>query len=298
MHPSNEAWEWRKANTGIIFPPLQEGRDRLCTAQGFNSGLKHLSHHSRRHLQKGNKVNEQCEKNRVHLFHFLFSQTQAHPTEQAGPSFTQSTGRFLLLSISHFPQPFTVLRESHLPSLSMDCAPTAGAHKAKEHFLKSRWLCSSRIRGRRHGGCSKQHLSLKATMQKRYFRGIVVLFQHWLLVFESLEGHCSLLSREFWRDDGKLRKKKKKELKEQEKQQQLTLWLSMAHHFCVDPQIKSFPLLHCENMGKDQVVSYSQDSPIIDTLAASLFLFFCTFIIIPSTCSLRDKSLSASELLV
>lgn len=30
----------------------------------------------------------------------------------------------------------------------------------------------------------------------------------------------------------------------------------------------------------------------------SLFLFFCTFIIIPFTCSLRDKSLSASELLV
>lgn len=30
----------------------------------------------------------------------------------------------------------------------------------------------------------------------------------------------------------------------------------------------------------------------------SLFLFFCTFIIIPFTCPLREKSLSASELLV
>lgn len=72
----------------------------------------------------------------------------------------------------------------------------------------------------------------------------------------------------------------------------------MSRHFCVHSQIKSFLLLHCENMGKDQVVSYSEDSLIIDILAASLFLFFHTSIIIPSTCSLRDKSLSASELLV
>lgn len=167
-----------------------------------------------------------CGENRALLL--LFSQTRAHPTELEGPSFTQSTGRFLLLSISHFPQPFTVLRESHLPSLSMDYAPAAGAQNAKKHFLKSWWLCSSRMRGRRHGGCSKQHLSLKATMQNRCFRGILGLFQQWLLGFESLEGHCSLLCREFRKDGGKLRKIKKKELKEQEKQQQQTD--SMAQH--------------------------------------------------------------------
>lgn len=148
-----------------------------------------------------------CGENRALLFYFLFGQTQVHPSKQAGPSFTQSTGRFLLLSTSHLPQPFTVLRESHLPSLSMDYAPTAGAQNAKKHFLKSGWLCSSRMSGRRHGGCSKQHLSLKAAMQNR---GTVFLFQQWLLGFESLEGHCSLLCREFRRDVGELRKKKKR----------------------------------------------------------------------------------------
>lgn len=50
----------------------------------------------------------------------------------------------------------------------------------------------------------------EGNQHNRCFRGIVVLFQHWLLGFESLEGHCSLLCREFRRDGGKLRKKKKK----------------------------------------------------------------------------------------
>lgn len=97
---------------------------------------------------------------------------------------------------------------------------------------------------------------------------------------------------------GSSERKKKSSRNKRSSSSKLTLWLSMARHFCVEPQIKSFLLLHCENMGKDQVVSFSQDSLIIDILAASLFLLFCTFIIIPSTCSLRDKSLSASELLV
>lgn len=35
--------------------------------------------------------------------------------------------------------------------------------------------------------------------------------------------------------------------------------ISLARHFCVDCQIKSFLLLYCENIGSDQIVSYSED---------------------------------------
>lgn len=39
----------------------------------------------------------------------------------------------------------------------------------------------------------------------------------------------------------------------------LTLQLSLARHCSVDSQIKSFLLLYFENMGRDQIVSYSED---------------------------------------
>lgn len=122
-------------------------------------------------------------------------------------------------------------------------------------FLKSWWLCGYSVSWKRCGGYTKKHLSLKEATEKRCFRRITFLLWKWLLSFQSWEGHCSLTCREFSRE----LKEKRNPGNKGRRSRKLTTKICLARHFCVDSQIKSFLLLYCENIGRDQIVSYSED---------------------------------------
>lgn len=57
----------------------------------------------------------------------------------------------------------------------------------------------------------------------------------------------------------KVKKKKKSTWNKGRRGGEPTTWISTVRHFCVASQIKSFLLMYCENMGRDQIASYSED---------------------------------------